>query len=331
MIPYARPVEYDVADIAEKLQSISGGTISNGKFCRELEARVAELVGAKHCIATGCCTQALVIATQALGKAYSPQIAILPSFTWKSTLYAARVANLVPKFVDIDPSTFLARFDDLTFLGKELVVAVDTFGQRHPGAPEHKGPSLVDAAHSLGADTISHLRATIECYSMSPSKLITAGEGGIIATNDSELAKMCEAARDFVSRMSEFNAIVGLQNLRKWGEIRAKKFEAVSYYLKHLGNIFKFQAVPHPTNYYVCAALCKDRSQREMIVEKLKDEVQFKVYFEPLHRTYIGPRHRSFQPIMDNTDLVYSKVLCLPSWPGVSYERVAELVEGAMK
>jgi dTDP-4-amino-4,6-dideoxygalactose transaminase len=217
--------------------------ITKGEYLRELEGRVERLVGAR-CVAVSSCTVGLVLALQALK--VDGEV-ILPSFTFLASASAPAILGLPLRFVDvekdtltIDPSAVRAAIGPRT----AAIIAVHTFGNPADvsaleAIARDRGLTLIiDAAHGLGS-----LRAgqpvgaagDAEVFSMSPTKLVAAGEGGLITTRHDDVVQRLDALReygnagDYVTqqpglngRLDEMSAILAIEGFRRL-EANAKR------------------------------------------------------------------------------------------------------------
>ena len=238
-----------------KIQEIiENKMITNSKYVKEFEAKAQEYIQAKHIIATSCCTSGLMLFMKSLNLKGE---VILPSFTFSATGHAVLWNNLSPVFVDVDPETYNldpAKVEAAITPNTCAILGVHLFG--NPAdvealeaiAKKHGLKLFFDAAHGFGA---THNGRSIgnfgdgESFSMSPTKLLTGGEGGVVATNNDELAYLIRIGRSYAdpgtydtqyaglsARMGEFNAILALESLAMLDENVAKRqIIANSYYL----------------------------------------------------------------------------------------------------
>jgi dTDP-4-amino-4,6-dideoxygalactose transaminase len=274
------------------------GWVSNGEHVRRLERHFIERFGVKHAIACANCTQGLVIAVRAAGLA-GARVA-LPAFTWPSTLYALLLNHCTPIFADIDADSWLI---DLRSVRRrfDAVVAVDTFGNE--AAVRAHVPVIYDAAHGYGLPRLGR-RGIAEVVSLSFTKLPTAGEGGVILTNDTVLAREALELRRLSSRMLELSAVLGLSSIAHYNEYQLQKLQVIERYRKLLRVPFTEQAVPSVTNHSVFAIRFESPRLRDQVHRALSEQgFETKIYYDPLVRT------------LPNTEHVYRRVLALPAYP----------------
>lgn len=308
VIPYYKPFILDYSEIEEKLREVvETGRYTKGKYKEELEEKLKEFLNVEYVICCAGGTSALFIAMNVLKRVFKFETIAIPSFTWKSTRMAAEWNGYKVAFADIDKETWT--MDNERLPDADLVCGMDTFGNRCDidVDPEMR---MNDSAHSLGTKGIGS-RGLVECFSLTASKIITAGgEGGAIATNKKEIYNKCLEIRDFASRMSEMQAIVGLSMLDKFEDILKIKKDMADYYHKNLP--YPFQKITE-SNYYAIGMLIDDRGN---FVKKNSD-IEFKLYYsEPLK---LG---------LSNTDYVAKRICCLPCAIDLDYQDVVKRIGG---
>ena len=235
-MPFAQPTLPDLDELTYKVRdAFRSKNITNNIYVRQFEEKAAEYLGVKHAVAVSSCTSGLMLVFRSLELEGE---AIVPSFTFSATVQALVWNNLKPVFADCGIRNFNIDVNDAEGLINErtrAIVAVHVFGM--PADIEHleniavkHGLKLIfDAAHAFGS--LYHGRhvgcfGDAEVFSLSPTKLISAGEGGIVATNDGDLAGKIRIGRDYANpgnydcqfpglnaRMTEFNAILGSKSL----------------------------------------------------------------------------------------------------------------------
>jgi dTDP-4-amino-4,6-dideoxygalactose transaminase len=210
----------------------------------------------------------------------------LPAFNWFSDKYVLELLNKEIIFQDIDRNTWL---------GYSTHIGLHTFGS----CDNSYRPFIYDGTHALGTKLKDLGCATV--ISLAPTKMVTSAEGGLILTRypNEELTEL----RDKCSRMSEFHAKIGLSYLPYLDTFKAFKKRIYEYYKSNLDGVF--QEIPYDSNYNTIGMLS------DLEIPK---EIQWKQYYEPLKRG------------LPNTDYVYEKMKCLPSWYGVDYKKVVDII-----
>ncbi|MHA2265668.1 MAG: DegT/DnrJ/EryC1/StrS family aminotransferase, partial [Candidatus Thorarchaeota archaeon] len=195
--------------IREVLES---GYMTEGPKAREFEKGFAELVGAKHAVVTTSCSTALQLSVDILGVGPGDEV-IVPDFTYPVTADVARLRGASAVLVDVDESTYNIDPDEVRkgITDKTVgIVPVSLFGHPLDMAPlreiaqEHDLFILEDAACSTGARFNSEKTgsmADLTCFSFHPRKVITTGEGGMLTTDDDDLAEKARAMKRFGIRV----------------------------------------------------------------------------------------------------------------------------------
>lgn len=213
-LPLASPRIPRSVALLPKLQAIlDSGHLTKGSELLGFEHDCCAYLGVKHSIGVSSCTLGLMLVYQALKRRHplvlKPRLAV-PSFTFMASIAAMRWAGFEPEFVEVDPDTMNLDLDDLaTILAKDDVlgaVAVHCFGNPVPTraietiAHTHKKALIFDAAHAFGSyhDGVPVGRAGwCQVYSLTPTKMVIAGEGGLVVTNDPELDSELRIGREY--------------------------------------------------------------------------------------------------------------------------------------
>lgn len=299
-IPFHRPMFLNKEEnnqIHKQIDHVlSSGMLTNGIRVKLLEERIANIHSVNYAISTSSCSQGLVIAIQALIKQMNkkPHYAYTQAFTWYSTPYAIQTNNITPLYCDIDTDTWTMK----QYKNYSLAVPAHTFGNISEIYADYK---IYDGAHCLGSKITDIGNATV--LSLAPTKLITSIEGGIILTDDNNLAKIIIDIRDKVSRMSEIHAIFGNSYLDHLDESLKWKKEVYSYYKEHLRGVF--QETNINSNHNTIGMLTS---------LKIPEHIETRKYYQPI-------RHIEELP---NTEAIYQSIICLPSWFGCPYKKIVE-------
>ncbi len=198
---------YTGEEEAEAVREIlKSGWLVQGDKVVEFENQVRDMVGAKHAVACGNCTEALHMAVLALGIGRGDRV-FVPAYTFVSTPNVVEYVGGEVVFVDIDLETFNIDVTDLTMERPvRAVIPVHLFGlcADMPWVlnwAKKTGASVIeDAACSLGASCFGEMAGVLGdlgAFSFHPRKSITTGEGGMITTNRDDLARKVHALRDF--------------------------------------------------------------------------------------------------------------------------------------
>ncbi|MFE5331374.1 DegT/DnrJ/EryC1/StrS family aminotransferase [Embleya sp. NPDC056575] len=237
-LPLTRVRVPEREELTRRLDTIlTSGRLTDGSTVRELEEAAAAQLEVPYVVAVSNCTSGLMLALQAMGVNGS---VAMPGFTFSATAHAAHWAGAVPVFAEVDPDTLTLDPADAAKLlaesGASALMATHVYGtpcrveELAQVADDAGVPLLYDAAHALGsrrAGTPIGGFGAAEVFSLSPTKVVVAGEGGLIATRDEGLAQACRLGRGYGNpgdydcvfpglnaRMSELHAALALVSLR---------------------------------------------------------------------------------------------------------------------
>jgi len=207
-IPIVRPKLPDFDDaFAEGVRGIlTSGMLTTGQHLRHLEKAAAEHLQVRHALGVSSCTTGLMLMYRGLGLTGD---VVVPSFTFMATVSAMRWAGLRPVFADVDAETLTldpVAAEAAITPNTSAIVATHNFG--NPAdiaaleaiAQRHKLKLMFDAAHGFGTlyqGVPVGPQGDAQVYSLSPTKLLIAGEGGIVATNDDDLAEQIRIGREY--------------------------------------------------------------------------------------------------------------------------------------
>ena len=182
-------------------ESYASGTVTLGQAVSRFEKEVCDFTGAKAAVAVSSCTSGLMLAFASMNFPEGAEV-ILPSFTFPATAQALFWNRLKPVYVDCLPGSMTIDPDQVTkaISGKTVAVCpVTIFGLPPDIAPlmdisnANSLPLIFDSAQGLGSkyeEKASGSFGLCEVFSLSPTKVITAIEGGLVTTNSTELAEI---------------------------------------------------------------------------------------------------------------------------------------------
>lgn len=320
-IRLTRPPVPDLDKISDRLTAaLASGMLTKGEQLSEFEAEVTTHMGSRYAIGTSSCTVGLTLSLAALKMAKGKRLedrckVLIPSFTFLATATATMWAGCDPTFVDCDRRTFNVDVADLEKkMTDDVFAIVFTYVFGSPTGVDQvlnfansKGiPVIFDAAHGFGVlhggKTVGNMGLAAS-YSLTPTKLLTSGEGGFVTTNSEEMANNLRILREYGSvpgihdtefpglngRMSELHAILGrwgLEQLNTEAETRTKR---VAYYKEHLSKVpgVSFQIIaPEDRCSYKDFAIVIDKDAFGMTRDQLwevmkKEDFECKNYFSP--------------------------------------------------
>jgi len=191
---------------------IESGWITQGPKVKEFETNFAERHQVKHAFAVSNCTTALHLALVACGIGPGDEV-LVPAFTWVSTANAVKYCHATPVFVDIDIDTFnidIDKIKDKITSKTKAIIPVHLFGlcadidlikQKFPQLKVIEDGACA-AGSALNGKPAGGL-GDVGCFSFHPRKSVTTGEGGMLTTNDDEIAVHLDRLRNHGASISE--------------------------------------------------------------------------------------------------------------------------------
>jgi len=344
--------------------------LSMGAWTQRFEERLADYVGVRHAVAVNSGTSALHLIVRALGIGPGDEVITTP-FSFIASTGAILFEGATPVFADIDSETLCIdpeAVERAITPQTKAVLAVDVFG--HPAdwpalraiADRHGLDLIEDSAEALGSDLDgrrcgSFGRAGV--FGFFPNKQITTGEGGMIATDDEDLAGLCRSmanqgrsAEDrwlqhvrlgYNYRMDEMSAALGCSQLERIEEIVAARAQVASWYAEALQAVeglatpsLSFSGRMSWFVYVVGLSEAHSKEDRDAILEGLRARgIGCGDYFQPIHlqpflRDALGTRPGQC-PV---TESVGERTIALPFYVGLTRAEVdfvaatlAELLE----
>lgn len=354
-VPITQPTIPPTAVLLKKYkQVLKSGMLTNAENVLKFEKMSAEYLGVKHAVAVNSCTGGLMLIMKCLGLAGE---VIVPSFTFHATAHAIVWNGLKPVFVDCDPETYNIDVGEIVSAitpGTSAILAVHVFGNPadveslQKVSEKYNLKLLFDAAHGFGSKRKGKNVGGFgdaESFSLSPTKLLTSGEGGMVTTNDGELARKIRVGRNygdagtydcefsgFNARMTEFSALLGIESLKFLEKNVRSRNKMVGLYKKFLATLpgISFQKINDGDRssfkdfsiYINEAKFGLDRN--ELFDSLLAEKIIVKKYFyPPVHRqkTFLTCNNKN----LNNTDRISENVLSLPLYSHISSETVGKI------
>jgi perosamine synthetase len=355
------PVNEPLLDGNEKeylLKCIETGWISSeGPFIKEFEQKFAARVGRKHGIAVTNGTAAIDAAMDALGIGVGDEV-IMPTFTIISCITQIVRSGAVPVLVDSDPITWnmdVTQIEAKITPRTKAIMVVHIYGlpvDMNPVldiAKRHELKIIEDAAEMHGQTYSGKPCGSfgdISTFSFYPNKHITTGEGGMIVTDNDELAETCRSLRNlcfqpqkrFVHerlgwnlRMTNMQAALGLAQLERLGEFVTKKRAMGKKYTELLKDLPCLQLPLAHTDYadniyWVYGLVLDDTTglDAEEAMKRLATEgVGTRPFFYPMHQQPVLRRMGLFDceqyPVAER---LYRQGFYIPSGMGLKSEKI---------
>lgn len=332
---------------------------NNGPFVQEFEQKVSKFLGVKHCIAVCNATVGLEIAVRALD--LSGEV-IVPSFTFVATVHALQWQNITPVFCDIDPSTHNINPNLIPHLitpRTSGILGVHVWGRACDIetltnlANENNVKLLFDAAHAFSNSYRGQMIGgfgDLEVFSFHATKFFNSFEGGMITTNNDNLAEKIRSMRNFGfagmdnvisigtnGKMSEVSAAMGITSLESMQKIIDVNYRNYLSYRKGLENIPGVRMVfydekEHNNYQYIVIEIDDTKAgiSRDKVLEILHAEnIRARRYFYPgCHQ--MEP-YSSYFPnsglLLTETEQLTLKVLQLPTGMFVGEEDIQKITD----
>jgi len=347
MIPIAQPElgEEEVNAVTEVLQS---GMLASGAKATAFEEAFAGYCGTSFAIATSNGTTSLHAGMLAAGICPGDEV-IVPAFTFFATASTVAMCGATPIFADVDPRTYTldpATVAESITPKTKAVIGVHLFGQPFDVdalleiCSDHKIMLFEDAAQAHGAEYKGRRVGSIGTFgsfSFYPTKNMTTGEGGMITTDDPELARKARLYTNhgqsekylhtligYNYRMTDIAAALGLVQLGKLDAYTTKRIENARYYDTHIrapGIItpFAIPGVRHVYHQYVIQITEQCPLSRDELITYLKDQGIGSVIHYPiaLPDQPVFADYRASCPVARS---LAQSVLSLPVHPGVTLD-----------
>jgi dTDP-4-amino-4,6-dideoxygalactose transaminase len=354
---------------------LDSGRFLQGPYVEEFEEKWAEFVGTEHAVAVSNGTTAIQLSLNALGLEPGDEV-IVPSLTFGSTATAVVHQAGVPVFADIDRELYTLDHTDLERCLSDrtkVILPVHLYG--HPAemdeiqafADDHDLAVVEDAAQAHGAtyrgDTVGSI-GDVGCFSFYATKNITTGEGGIVTTDNDEIAEQIRLLRShgmanrdehvllgYNYRMSELNGAIGVPQVDKLPQFNRRRREITERLFDGLGDLEWIRPATvrdYVEHTYFWAPFEIDTEVARMSGKEvwagLKErgvETRHR-YVDPLYEQPVFAEHRGFNSefpwsanendhdydlSLPNVEAVAGDTIGLPNHPGLDEEDVDYVIE----
>jgi dTDP-4-amino-4,6-dideoxygalactose transaminase len=349
MIPIAKPMIGEDEKLAV-LEVLDSGMLAQGPRVKAFEEAFAEMCGVRHAIATSSGTTALHVALLVHDIGAGDEVITTP-FTFIASANSILYAGAKPVFVDIDSVTFnidAAQIEAAITPRTKAIMPVHLFGLPCDMDPilalaeAHDLVVIEDACQAHGAEYHGKKAGSFAtgCFSLYPTKNITSAEGGMITTDDEEIAERSRVMRQhgmrrryyhdemgYNFRMTDVHAAIGLaqlQKLRTYNEIRRAN---ARFFNEHLVNVITPtvpEGIRHVFHQYTIRIA---NGRRDTVLEELRKRgISTGVYYPvPVHqqRVYLNQGYGGSFP---EAEQAAREVLSLPVHPGLSGADREEIV-----
>ena len=363
-LPVAKPY-FDAEEIALVNECIVSGWVSSGgKFVFEFEDMVARQCNRKYGISCSSGTSALHLALLAMGISEGDEV-IVPTLSFIASANAVTYTGAKPVFVDIDFKTWNidpSEVEKAINSKTKAIMPVHLYG--HPAdmdaineiAEKYNLLVVEDAAEAQGATykerPVGSLGA-VATFSFFGNKVITTGEGGMIVTDDDQIASKCRILRDhgmsadkrywhpeigFNYRMTNLQASIGVAQMRKFDWIIEKKKKIALKYISELSEVKGIGLPPNEAwadNVYWLFTILIDEEEFGASISELSDvlksnEIDTRPIFYPIHTQPIYSREMD----CPNAEKIHQMGLSLPSSPDLRSDdirRTCRIIKSSVK
>ena len=348
------------------LEVLRSGWLTMGEVTQAFEQELAAFVGAKHAFAVNNATAALHLACLAVGVGEGDEV-IVPSLTFVATANAVRYTGAKVVFADIESEDWLCicpRSIEEKITERTKAIEVMHYAGFACDMPEilriaekYNLAVIEDAAHAIGASLDGKALGTwgkVGCYSFFGNKNLTTGEGGMLVTDDDELAEKVRILRshgmttltwdrfkghastyDVVDlgynyRIDEIRSAIGREQLKKLPAGNARREVLVERYRKAFTEQAPALGLPFSekrgvSSKHIFPVLLPERVDREAFREKMKaDGIQTSFHYPPVHHFKI---YRQEGDELWMTENVARRQVTLPLFPSMTDEQQDWVIE----
>ena len=330
------------------LDCLQTGWISSaGGYLDRFEQGFADYCDREYGVAATNGTTALHLALASLGVGKGDEV-ILPTFTIISCALAVLYTGAKPVFVDCDPDTFnidVTKIEDKITLRTKAIMPVHLYGhpcdmlaiQQIAGIYDLK--VVEDAAEAHGSEIAGKKAggfSDVGCFSFYANKIITTGEGGMLTTNNRNIADRARSLRNlahsnvrfvhneigFNYRMTNIQAALGLaqlENIDLFVDLRRKHAHRYTEALRELPVKTPVEMPGYKNSYWMYTLLLADKATRDGLIRYLAErEIETRTFFIPMHQQPILNCQGEF-PVADN---ISERGLYLPSGTGLTDSQI---------
>ena len=332
--------------------------LSLGPKLGEFETLFADVVGRRYGIAVNSGTSALHLCLLSLGVGPGDEVITTP-FSFIATSNCILMTGATPVFADVDPVTYNLTAEGVASKITErtkAVIPVEVFG--NPAGIDavyklarDKGLLCVeDSCEALGSkvnDLACGTLGQMSTFAFYPNKQITTGEGGIILTDDEHAAMLCGSLRNqgrdphagwlaharlgYNYRLSDINCALGIEQLKRLDEIKAKRRRVFEMYSERLAGDARLVLPTDPpccdVNWFVYVVRLADefnQEQRDILLEQLRQEgIGCSNYFSPIHlQPFMVERFGHKRTDFPVTEAIAARTMALPFHNNLSEQQV---------
>ncbi len=366
-IPITKPyIGEEEKELISKV--VDSGWVSQGPMVAEFEEMFAEYVGVKYAVATTSCTTALHAALSVSGIGSGDEV-IVPSLSFIATANSVVHCGAKPVFVEIDPETCnmdVKKIENAITKKTKAIMPVHQMGL--PAdidaikdiANRYRLKVIEDAACAIGSEYKGRRiggHGNIACFSFHPRKVITTGEGGMLTTDDPELAERLRRFRHhgmsvsdlerhkaenviiesylnigYNYRMTDMQAAMGIAQMRKLPEILKKRQDIAKRYNDAFSKIgcLRVPKVPeyavHNYQSYWFEILNNSPVSRNELMQRLLEKgISTRRGIMAIHRE---PCYSEYNVKLPNTERITANTIILPLYPLMTDKEIQHVIDG---
>lgn len=363
-------------EINEVVATLKSGWLTTGPKTKIFEQKIKEYIGCKHAIALSSCTAALHLSLVALGIKEGDEVITTP-VTFASTANVIVHERAKPVFVDINKKTLNMdpdKIEEKITKKTKAIIAVDIAGQPceydkiKKIADKHKIPVIEDAAHAIGSEYHGRKVGTlnkITCFSFYPTKNMTTGEGGLLATDDDKIAETAQIyslhgmnkgawqrysakgsphweiiVPGYKYNMTDIQASIGIHQLPKLDDLIYKREKYAKLYRDSFSKVEgiimpeSIGSIKHAWHLFIILLdIDKLTITRDQFIDLLKEEnIGTGIHFISLHmhefyKKTFGYKKEDYP----NAAYVSDRILSLPLYPGMTMKDLTDVVNAVKK
>lgn len=333
------------------MEVLDSGMLVQGPRVLALEEAFARLVGVRHAVATSSGTTSLHLALLAHGIGPGDEVITSP-FTFVASVNSILYTGATPVFADIDPATYNispAAIEDAVSERTKAIMPVHLYGQPSDMgsivelASKRRLAIIEDAAQAIGASYGGRMVGSFgTCvFSLYATKNVMAGEGGIITTDDDELADKLRLLRahgmrrrydyeilGYNFRLSDLHAAIGLAQIGRLDELTEIRQSNAAVLSSQLRGVGVPSVAPDRTHVWHQYTIRLDsQATRNAMAERLHDAgIGTAIYYpHPVH-TFEHVRSVAGIVEMPESERAAEQVLSIPVHPGVSEDDLTRIV-----
>lgn len=342
------------------LKVLESGMLAQGQKVLEFEEKFAQFVGAKYAVTTSSGTTALHLSLMAHGIGPGDEVITSP-FSFIASANAILFVGAKPVFVDIEPDYFCIdpdRLEKKITRKTKAIIPVDLYG--HPcrikdikSLTLDNGVVIEDACQAHGAEIDGKRLGSFAttCFSFYPTKNMTTGEGGMVATNRKKIAEKVRLFREHGSktryyhdilgynfRMTDIAAAIGIAQLKKLERFNRQRIKNAKYLTEKIESVDGIitpkvrKGCRHVFHQYTVRITPEFGKSRDEVMEVLKkNEIGFGIYYpRPIHQQKLYKK-LGYQDKLPVAEKMSKEVLSLPIHPGVTKKDLDFIAETIAK